>query len=90
MVLIVKGKIAPLAITMLLPEAIKHFQVFPEYSSHGYTGRSAPVPSVKREMRQRRAFVIVHRSFVICHFPEIARCSLGIDRLLRPAMTNDK
>jgi len=34
MVLIVKGKIAPLAITMLLPEAVKHFQVFPEYSSH--------------------------------------------------------
>ena len=34
MVLIVKGKIAPLAITMLLPEAAKHFQVLQEYSSH--------------------------------------------------------
>jgi hypothetical protein len=34
MVLIVKGKIAPLAITMLLPEAVKHFQVLQEYSSH--------------------------------------------------------
>jgi hypothetical protein len=28
MVLIVKGKIAPLAITLLLPEAVKHFQFF--------------------------------------------------------------
>jgi hypothetical protein len=35
-------------------------------------------------------FVIVHRSYVICHCPEIARCSLGIERLLRLAMTNDK
>jgi len=35
-------------------------------------------------------FVIVHRSYVICHCPEIAQCSLGIDRLLRLAMTNDK
>jgi hypothetical protein len=34
MVLIVKGKIAPLAITLLLPEAVKHFQTLPEYSSH--------------------------------------------------------
>src|SRR5262247_4840731 len=34
MVLIVKGKIAPLAITLLLPEAVKHFQFLPEYSSH--------------------------------------------------------
>lgn len=28
MVLIVKGKIAPLAIPLLLPEAVKHFQFF--------------------------------------------------------------
>jgi hypothetical protein len=34
MVLIVKGKIAQLAITLLLPEAVKHFQALPEYSSH--------------------------------------------------------
>jgi hypothetical protein len=34
MVLIVKGKIAPLAITLLLPEVAKHFQALPEYSSH--------------------------------------------------------
>src|SRR5215467_12498945 len=34
MVLIVKGKIAPLAITLLLPEVVKHFQALPEYSSH--------------------------------------------------------
>jgi len=35
-------------------------------------------------------FIIVHRSYVICHCPEIAQYSLGIDRLLRLAMTNDK
>jgi hypothetical protein len=46
--------------------------------------------SVNREIRQRRAFIIVHRSFFICHCPEIAECSLGIDPLLRLAMTNDR
>jgi elongation factor P--beta-lysine ligase len=51
---------------------------------------SVLVAPVNREIRQRRAFVIVHRSFVICHCPEITQCSLGIDRLLRLAMTNDK
>jgi hypothetical protein len=35
------------------------------------------------------AFVIVHRSLFICHCPEIAQGSLGIDRSLRLAMTND-
>jgi hypothetical protein len=34
MVLMLKGKIAPLAITLFLPEAAKHFQVLPEYSPH--------------------------------------------------------
>ena len=48
------------------------------------------VQSVNREIRQRRALFIVHRSFVICHCSEITQCSLGIDRLLRLAMTNDK
>jgi hypothetical protein len=37
-----------------------------------------------------RAFVIVHRSFVICHCPEIIQWSLGIDRLLRQALVNYK
>jgi hypothetical protein len=46
--------------------------------------------SVNREFRQRRAFVIVHRSLFICHCPEIAQRSLGIDRLLRLTMTDDK
>jgi hypothetical protein len=44
----------------------------------------------KSRNQKRRPFIIVHRSFVICHRPEIAQRSLGIDRLLRPAMTNDK
>src|SRR5262245_2377378 len=34
MVLIAQGMIAPLAITLLLQEAVKHFQVLQEYSSH--------------------------------------------------------
>jgi len=49
-----------------------------------------PPESVNREIMKGRAFVIVHRSLFICHCPEIAQCSLGIDRLLRQAMTNDK
>jgi hypothetical protein len=39
---------------------------------------------------ERFPLFIVHRSLFICHCPEIAQCSLGFDRLLRLAMTNDK
>jgi hypothetical protein len=47
MVLMVKGKIAPLAITMLLPEAVKHFQVFQDYLSHFRSTPGAKIFSPK-------------------------------------------